>query len=110
MDERISEIQNIIDQHGTMTGDTTEQDIERLTNELEDLKYLDSVCERCKGTGEEDSGGVYPWGEGITVRCQCQVRSAIIIPTIGIDKATKDYLIMILENSEITYEEKLDNE
>lgn len=68
MQKRINEIQQILYQHGTMTGDTTEQDIERLTDEIGDL----SLCECCKGTGEEDSGGVYPWGEGITVHCGCQ--------------------------------------
>lgn len=35
---RAEEIQIILDQHGTMTGDTTEQDIERLTDELEGLQ------------------------------------------------------------------------
>lgn len=34
----------------------------------------------------------------------------LLIPLSGIDKATKDYLIMILENSEIAYEEKSNNE
>ncbi|MDU7812113.1 MAG: hypothetical protein E7J69_06295 [Atlantibacter hermannii] len=29
-------------------------------------------CERCNGTGMEDSGGVYPWGEPIMIGCQCQ--------------------------------------
>lgn len=43
-----------------------------MTDEMEDLQSLDAVCERCKGAGEEDSGGVYPWGEGINVPCQCQ--------------------------------------
>lgn len=72
MNSRIDEIQQILGQHGTITGDTTEQDIERFTNEMECLQSPEGVCERCKGTGEEDSGGVYPWGEGINVPCQCQ--------------------------------------
>lgn len=37
-------------------------------------------------------------------------KSHILTPLNGVDKATKDYLIMILEHSEISYEEKLDNE
>ena len=28
-------------------------------------------CLDCKGTGMRDSGGVYPWGEGILVNCDC---------------------------------------
>lgn len=38
MNKRIDEIQNILDQHGTMTGDTTEQDVERLEEELKALQ------------------------------------------------------------------------
>lgn len=29
-------------------------------------------CIKCKGTGEQDSGGVYPWGEGINIPCDCE--------------------------------------
>lgn len=29
------------------------------------------VCPKCNGTGMTDSGGVYPWGEGIVVPCDC---------------------------------------
>lgn len=28
-------------------------------------------CVKCNGTGEADSGGVYPWGEGINIQCDC---------------------------------------
>jgi hypothetical protein len=30
-----------------------------------------SVCQRCGGSGEQDSGGVQPWGEGINIPCDC---------------------------------------
>lgn len=39
-------------------------------------------CPYCHGTGERDSGGVYPWGEGIFVPCECEYAAAN-------DKATK---------------------
>lgn len=32
-----------------------------------------STCERCNGTGLEDSGGVQPWGEQIFVECECRL-------------------------------------
>lgn len=32
-------------------------------------------CLECKGTGLRDSGGVYPWGEGISVPCDCDAPS-----------------------------------
>ena len=28
-------------------------------------------CPRCNDTGETDSGGMYPWGEWITIPCDC---------------------------------------
>lgn len=31
------------------------------------------VCEKCKGTGSADSGGVHPWGEAILIPCDCQL-------------------------------------
>ncbi|HHD7207860.1 TPA: hypothetical protein ACNOH0_003774 [Enterobacter hormaechei] len=31
------------------------------------------LCERCNGTGMEDSGGFQPWGESILIECQCQL-------------------------------------
>lgn len=29
------------------------------------------VCAKCNDTGEADSGGVHPWGEGINIQCDC---------------------------------------
>ncbi len=31
------------------------------------------TCERCNGSGFEDSGGVQPWGEPILVECECRL-------------------------------------
>ncbi len=28
-------------------------------------------CPECLGTGMRDSGGVYPWGEHISLPCDC---------------------------------------
>lgn len=36
--DRIREIEQIMEQHGTMTGDTTEQDYDRLSEELDILR------------------------------------------------------------------------
>lgn len=33
-------------------------------------------CPECKGTGLRDSGGVYPWGEYITIPCDCAAPQA----------------------------------
>ena len=40
---------------------------------ITDLRALldGSICQKCKGSGEIDSGGVYPWGEGINIPCDC---------------------------------------
>lgn len=34
-------------------------------------KDPDPSCPICDGSGECDSGGTTPWGEGINVRCSC---------------------------------------
>lgn len=33
----------------------------------------DTVCQKCNGTGEMDSGGTQPWGEQILIECDCQI-------------------------------------
>lgn len=37
------------------------------------LNFLepDPHCQKCKGSGEMDSGGQLPWGEWVMVRCDC---------------------------------------
>lgn len=37
------------------------------------LNEHEQRCERCNGTGFEDSGGVQPWGEQILIECQCRL-------------------------------------
>lgn len=33
-----------------------------------------NTCERCNGTGLEDSGAIRPWGEKILVECECRLK------------------------------------
>lgn len=37
-----------------------------------------SECQKCKGTGLADSGGVQPWGEPILIECDCKFEEAIM--------------------------------
>lgn len=40
--------------------------------ELIHIRMLENKpCQRCNGTGMEDSGGFQPWGEPIFIKCQC---------------------------------------
>lgn len=34
------------------------------------------TCVKCNDTGETDSGGVQPWGEGINISCDCEKAAA----------------------------------
>ncbi|POU43923.1 hypothetical protein C3374_22640 [Pantoea sp. PSNIH4] len=36
------------------------------------LEQQESQCQKCAGTGMEDSGGNQPWGEPILIECDCQ--------------------------------------
>ena len=36
-----------------------------------------AVCPKCDGTGEADSGGIYPWGAPATIPCGCQHPAAV---------------------------------
>jgi hypothetical protein len=42
------------------------------------------VCHICKGTGEMDSGGTYPWGEGINIPCECTAPPAAQRQWVGL--------------------------
>jgi hypothetical protein len=46
---------------------------EALARELKAAKQEqgEPVCHICKGTGEMDSGGTYPWGWAINIPCEC---------------------------------------
>jgi len=37
-------------------------------------------CQKCKGTGSADSGGVQPWGEQIFIPCDCQCQMRLDDP------------------------------
>lgn len=38
-------------------------------------------CPECKGTGQRDSGGTYPWGEGIFLACDCDEAIRALTPS-----------------------------
>lgn len=40
------------------------------------LAQQPAVCPKCDGTGEADSGGIYPWGAPATIPCDCQQPAA----------------------------------
>jgi hypothetical protein len=42
------------------------------------------VCHICKGTGEMDHGGTYPWGEAINIPCECTTQPAAQRPWVGL--------------------------
>lgn len=44
-----------------------------LLDSIDELRELldKSVCKKCNGTGEMDTGGFTPWGADITVTCDC---------------------------------------
>ncbi len=41
------------------------------------LAQQPAVCPKCDGTGEADSGGIYPWGAPATIPCGCQHPAAV---------------------------------
>lgn len=44
-----------------------------LIDSIDELREIvnKSVCKKCNGTGEMDTGGFTPWGADITVTCDC---------------------------------------
>ena len=42
------------------------------------------VCHICKGTGEMDHGGTYPWGETINIPCECTTPPAAQRQWVGL--------------------------
>lgn len=53
-----------------------------------------STCERCNGTGLEDSGGVQPWGEQILLECECRLMER------NMDESRKQFLEWFGKNFE----------
>lgn len=49
-----------------------ERYLQALEIALHILEQQERVCQKCRGTGEMDSGGTQPWGEQILVECDCQ--------------------------------------
>ncbi|MGT2083403.1 hypothetical protein SPN34_19925 [Enterobacter hormaechei subsp. xiangfangensis] len=55
---------------------------------LASLEAEPVACHKCNGTGMTDSGGVYPWGEGINVPCDCSLPDpelSLLIHDLNID-------------------------
>jgi len=52
---------------------TGKQYMKWLSNAAAPVVERQPVCSKCNDTGEVDSGGVQPWGEGINVTCDCQL-------------------------------------
>ena len=59
------------------------------------------VCHICKGTGEMDHGGTYPWGEAINIPCECTTPPAAAIEPVvwqHIESAPKDGTRILCQN------------
>lgn len=48
-------------------------------------KRYDPNCQECRGTGQRDSGGTYPWGESIFLACDCDVPPAPVVETVRVN-------------------------
>jgi hypothetical protein len=48
------------------------------------------VCHICKGTGEMDHGGTYPWGEAINIPCECTAPPAGQRQWVGLTESEVD--------------------
>lgn len=55
--------------NGTEPTASEERELARIA--LASIEAVPVACPKCSGTGMADSGGVYPWGEGINVHCDC---------------------------------------
>lgn len=60
-------------EHGRTDCTATEKAAETEMFTLDAFLGTFRTCDRCGGTGGVDSGGVTPWGEGITVPCDCDI-------------------------------------
>ena len=56
------------------------------------------VCHICKGTGEMDHGGTYPWGEAINIPCECTTSPAAVVAWQHIESAPKDGTRILCKN------------
>ena len=54
------------------------QEVLRARDALRAALAAAGVCGECGGTGELDSGGIYPWGEPAMIRCPCTERPAAL--------------------------------
>ncbi|MGV1392420.1 hypothetical protein ACVSQ3_28505, partial [Klebsiella pneumoniae] len=47
-------------------------------------------CQKCKGTGIADSGGVQPWGEPILIECDCRTEPAPVAQCVPLGDSPYD--------------------
>lgn len=45
-----------------------------------DKNNTSGICQKCSGSGMQDSGGVHPWGETIYVSCDCKLGDEVDVP------------------------------
>lgn len=62
---------------------------------------FDPNCKDCAGGGVRDSGGFHPWGEGIAVRCDCDLPDPSTAHDLKTDPETFDDLVDGLKTFEI---------
>ena len=78
--------------------DATNRQVEILSDALAEsrrevaaLKAVqEPVCHICKGTGEMDHGGTYPWGEAINIPCECTTPPAAQRQWVGLTEDESD--------------------
>lgn len=70
-EERLKELSNINGNINTRFCDADIEALARIALAAKQAKPVNSPCEKCKGSGFMDSGGTQPWGEPISVECDC---------------------------------------
>ena len=76
-------VEFLTDQHSAMVDDPIMLWLSMSLEDMADVitrainsaasEELSSACMDCGGTGMRDSGGFQPWGEAISVPCNCSV-------------------------------------
>lgn len=56
--------------------------------------FANQPCPKCGGSGEADSGGVHPWGEGINIPCDCGSSPGVFSE----DNSRRDFETMASKN------------
>lgn len=75
----------------------------RIALSAKQAKPANSPCEKCKGSGFMDSGGTQPWGEPISVECDCTItRLAHTEPDGWASSRTANDALVMLDRIETT--------